>query len=218
MISTSCCSTGDQAPRRGRGPARSAAAPCLPARRCGARGLPQEKRPTPFHEMVPGGRGPRRRDAVDPRHLGRRRRSFCDLPGRQDAALLRRHGEGHPGSGGLYSATIDPWKCSGCLDASTSAAGRSGAREQDEALLDSLQTRFDFLSRPPDTPARSSTARSRRRRHQAPDARPRNYYATTGGHGACRGCGEVTAIRLVTTTNHAIQTSGGKVTPATWRA
>jgi pyruvate-ferredoxin/flavodoxin oxidoreductase len=32
-----------------------------------------------------------------------------------------------------------------------------------------------------------------------------NYYATTGGHGACRGCGEVTAIRLVTSMNHAIQ-------------
>jgi pyruvate-ferredoxin/flavodoxin oxidoreductase len=32
-----------------------------------------------------------------------------------------------------------------------------------------------------------------------------NYYATTGGHGACRGCGEVTAIRLVTSANHAIQ-------------
>ena len=31
-----------------------------------------------------------------------------------------------------------------------------------------------------------------------------NYYATTGGHGACRGCGEVTAIRLVTGANHAI--------------
>ena len=31
-----------------------------------------------------------------------------------------------------------------------------------------------------------------------------NYYATTGGHGACRGCGEVTAIRLVMATNHAI--------------
>ena len=30
-----------------------------------------------------------------------------------------------------------------------------------------------------------------------------NYYATTGGHGACRGCGEVTAIRLVMATNHA---------------
>ena len=32
-----------------------------------------------------------------------------------------------------------------------------------------------------------------------------NYYAITGGHGACRGCGEVTAIRMVTATNHAIQ-------------
>ncbi len=37
-----------------------------------------------------------------------------------------------------------------------------------------------------------------------------NYYATTGGHGACRGCGEVTAIRLVTSTNHAIQTKRRK--------
>ena len=31
-----------------------------------------------------------------------------------------------------------------------------------------------------------------------------NYYATTGGHGACRGCGEVTAIRLVMATSHAL--------------
>lgn len=31
-----------------------------------------------------------------------------------------------------------------------------------------------------------------------------NYYSTTGGHGGCRGCGEVTAIRLVMATNHAI--------------
>ena len=31
-----------------------------------------------------------------------------------------------------------------------------------------------------------------------------NYYATTGGHGACRGCGEVTAIRLVTSMSRAL--------------
>ena len=31
-----------------------------------------------------------------------------------------------------------------------------------------------------------------------------NFYATTGGHGACRGCGEVTAIRLVMATSHAL--------------
>ena len=31
-----------------------------------------------------------------------------------------------------------------------------------------------------------------------------NYYSTTGGHGGCRGCGEVTAIRQVMAANHAI--------------
>ncbi len=31
-----------------------------------------------------------------------------------------------------------------------------------------------------------------------------NYYAMTGGHGACRGCGEVTAIRLVVAANRAL--------------
>src|SRR3954464_5074163 len=30
------------------------------------------------------------------------------------------------------------------------------------------------------------------------------YYAMTGGHGACRGCGEVTAIRLVIAANRAL--------------
>ena len=68
-----------------------------------------------------------------------------------------------------------------------------------------MQARFEFLSRTPNTPARfvdgatepdGDTKRLMLDRH--------NYYATTGGHGACRGCGEVTAIRLVTGTNHAI--------------
>ncbi len=31
-----------------------------------------------------------------------------------------------------------------------------------------------------------------------------NFYATSGGHGGCRGCGEVTAIRLVMATSHAV--------------
>ena len=118
----------------------------------------------------------------------------------------------HPGSGGLYSATIDPWKCTGCLEC-VDVCGPHAlvARDQDEALLDTLQTRFDFLSRLPNTPARytegavddeGDTKRLMLDRN--------NYYATTGGHGACRGCGEVTAIRLVTSTNHAIHDSRRK--------
>ena len=41
-----------------------------------------------------------------------------------------------------------------------------------------------------------------------------NFYATTGGHGGCRGCGEVTAIRLVMSTSHAIGESAAASTCA----
>ncbi|HXZ17457.1 MAG TPA: thiamine pyrophosphate-dependent enzyme, partial [Roseiarcus sp.] len=112
----------------------------------------------------------------------------------------------HPGSGGLFSAVVDPWKCTGCLECVDICGPHAlVAREQDEALVETLQTRFDFLSRLPNTPSRFVEGAT------APDGDTKrlmldrdNYYATTGGHGACRGCGEVTAIRLVTATNHDI--------------
>ncbi len=112
-----------------------------------------------------------------------------------------------PGSGGLYSVAIDPWKCSGCLECIDVCGPHAlTERVQDEPLLETLQERFEFLSRLPNTPSRFVEGATR------PDGDTKrlmldrnNYYATTGGHGACRGCGEVTAIRLVTSANHAIQ-------------
>ena len=66
----------------------------------------------------------------------------------------------NPGSGGLFSATIDPWKCSGCLECIDVCGPHAlVAREQDEALLDTLQARFEFLSRLPNTPARFTEGR-----------------------------------------------------------
>ena len=105
-----------------------------------------------------------------------------------------------PGSGGLFSAAIDPWKCTGCLECVDVCGPHALVeREQDAALLETLQARFEFLSRTPNTPARFIEGAIK------PDGDTKrlmldrnNYYATTGGHGACRGCGEVTAIRLVT--------------------
>jgi pyruvate-ferredoxin/flavodoxin oxidoreductase len=111
-----------------------------------------------------------------------------------------------PGSGGLFSAAIDPWKCTGCLECIEVCGPHALVeRKQDAALLETLQARFEFLSRTPNTPARFYEGATN------PDGETKrlmldrnNYYATTGGHGACRGCGEVTAIRLVTSANHAI--------------
>ncbi|HEX5650160.1 MAG TPA: 2-oxoacid:acceptor oxidoreductase family protein [Steroidobacteraceae bacterium] len=113
-----------------------------------------------------------------------------------------------PGSGGLYSVAIDPWKCSGCLECvDVCGPGALEPQVQDDHVLDELQERFEFLSRTANTPPRFVQDAVR------PDGDIKrlmldraNYYATTGGHGACRGCGEVTAIRLVTSMNHAIQT------------
>lgn len=111
-----------------------------------------------------------------------------------------------PGSGGLFAATIDPWKCTGCLEC-VEICGPLAliARDQDPGLLTTLEERFEFLSETPNTPARFSEGAT----GPGGDLKKllldrENYYATTGGHGGCRGCGEVTAIRLVISSSHAL--------------
>ncbi|WP_213992888.1 2-oxoacid:acceptor oxidoreductase family protein [Sodalis sp. dw_96] len=108
--------------------------------------------------------------------------------------------------GGLFAAIVDPWKCTGCLECiSVCGPGALAERAQDAPLQQTLQARFEFMTALPKTPARFYADALK------PDGdikrmllEPGNYYATTGGHGGCRGCGEVTAIRLVVSANHAI--------------
>ena len=111
-----------------------------------------------------------------------------------------------PGSGGLFGVNIDPWKCTGCLECiSVCGPGALSALEQDAPLLSTLQNRFNFMSKTPNTPARfvdGAIETGGEIKRLLLDRS--NYYSTTGGHGGCRGCGEVTAIRLVMATNHAI--------------
>ena len=111
-----------------------------------------------------------------------------------------------PGTGGLYSANIDPWKCSGCLECvDVCGPGALSAQHQSSQAQAEMQHNFEFLSRMPNTAARFTEnaiqpGGDSKRLILDHD----NYYAMTGGHGACRGCGEVTAIRLLTATNRAI--------------
>jgi pyruvate-ferredoxin/flavodoxin oxidoreductase len=111
-----------------------------------------------------------------------------------------------PGSGGLFSATIDPWKCTGCLECTeVCGPGALTALEQDDTVLESLQARFELLTQMPNTPARfteGSMSKDGDLKRLLLDHD--NYFSTTGGHGACRGCGEVTAIRLVMSMSHAL--------------
>jgi pyruvate-ferredoxin/flavodoxin oxidoreductase len=108
------------------------------------------------------------------------------------------------GNGGLYSVGLDPWKCSGCLECTTVCGSNALVQQdQDQALLETLQARFEFLTQTANTPARFTENQSPANARRLILDRD-NYYAMTGGHGACRGCGEVTALRLVMAANHSI--------------
>ncbi|WP_291378781.1 2-oxoacid:acceptor oxidoreductase family protein [Demequina sp.] len=111
-----------------------------------------------------------------------------------------------PGTGGLFSAVVDPWKCTGCLQCvDVCGAGALTAVDQNADVLATLEERFEVMTKLPNTPKRFTEGST------SPDGDIKrmlldhtNYYATTGGHGACRGCGEVTAIRLVTSMSRAL--------------
>ena len=111
-----------------------------------------------------------------------------------------------PGTGALFSAVVDPWKCTGCLQC-VDVCGPHAlvAAEQDASLVDLLEQRFETMAALPNTPKRfvadAATPGGDVKRIVLDHA---NYYAMVGGHGGCRGCGEVTAIRLMTALSRAL--------------
>ncbi len=110
------------------------------------------------------------------------------------------------GTGALFAATVDPWKCTGCLECiEVCGPGALTPLDENADVLGTLQDRFEFMTELPNTPSRfleDSIGEGGDLKRLMLD-RP-NFYSTSGGHGACRGCGEVTAIRLVMATSHAL--------------
>ncbi|WP_028863764.1 2-oxoacid:acceptor oxidoreductase family protein [Psychromonas aquimarina] len=112
-----------------------------------------------------------------------------------------------PGSGGLFSVAVDPDKCSGCMEC-VEVCGPNALEKvrQSSELNTRMHQFFDTLAAMPSTPVRfieqaaQSSAEAKRLLLDR-----NNYYAMSSGHGACRGCGEVTALRLVTSINRALQ-------------
>ncbi|NJO54124.1 MAG: 4Fe-4S binding protein [Bacteroidales bacterium] len=162
-----------------------------------------------FHETVAqAAAGFDTDNATLKRNLGRLAEVLALFPVARTRPFFDNMEKDKPGSGGLFSAAIDPWKCSGCLECiDVCGPGALKERQQDAGLLDTLQARFEFLSHTANTPARFTEGALKDggdiKRIMLDRA---NYYSTTGGHGACRGCGEVTAIRLVMASNHAMHT------------
>ena len=112
-----------------------------------------------------------------------------------------------PGSGGLFSVTIDPSKCSGCMECVEVCGPNALSKTRQTTDLNTqMKQSFNALATMPNTASRFVEPATR----SDGDAKRLlldrdNYYAMSSGHGACRGCGEVTALRLVTSINHALQ-------------
>ncbi|MDR0848887.1 MAG: 2-oxoacid:acceptor oxidoreductase family protein [Propionibacteriaceae bacterium] len=111
-----------------------------------------------------------------------------------------------PGSGALYSVVIDPWKCTGCLQCvDVCGPGALTPAVQNDEREAALEATFEALTDLPNSPSRFTATAA------APGGDAKrvlmdraNYYALAGGHGACKGCGEVTATHLVTALSQAI--------------
>jgi pyruvate-ferredoxin/flavodoxin oxidoreductase len=104
------------------------------------------------------------------------------------------------GTGAMYSVVVDPWKCTGCLQCvDVCGPGALAPAPQNDLLVAGMEATFARFTKMPNTPARFTAGAA------APGGDAKrilmdhdNYFALTGGHGACRGCGEVTATHLLT--------------------
>jgi pyruvate-ferredoxin/flavodoxin oxidoreductase len=165
------------------------------------------KQTPPFHELVAaaaaglGGDNP-----TLTANLGKLVEVLAGYPVARTRPFFDAMENTHPGTGGLFAATVDPWKCTGCLECVDVCGPHAlTSIDQDATVLETLQDRFEFMSATPNTPERvfegADTPEGDIKRLMLDHD---NFYATTGGHGGCRGCGEVTAIRLVMSTSHAL--------------
>ncbi len=164
----------------------------------------------PFHEIVAGAASELVPDASPLREkIGSLIHQLAVYPVAKTKPFFNAFEKAGQGGGGLFAVNIDPWKCTGCLECvEVCGPGALVEQQQDDAMLEAMQARFEFFSRTPNTPERFlSDALQQDGETKRLMLDRKNYYATIGGHGACRGCGEVTAIRLVLGLNRGIQDS-----------
>ncbi|GAB1233352.1 hypothetical protein UT4_18190 [Ferrigenium sp. UT4] len=109
-----------------------------------------------------------------------------------------------PGSGGLFSITINPYTCKGCavcVDVCDDNALRMVTQSADSVAT--LRRDWDFWQDLPTTPAQYNRIDDLNEKIGALDTLlldKNNYNSMSSGDGACLGCGEKTAIHLFTST------------------
>ncbi|MDR2453822.1 MAG: 2-oxoacid:acceptor oxidoreductase family protein [Bifidobacteriaceae bacterium] len=145
-------------------------------------------------------------DRAVERRLDRIVQAVADFPVARTKPFFEAAEAAEPGAGTLFSAVVDPWKCTGCLQCvDVCGPGALTSQDQDASLAELLASRFERLAALPPTSKQLIAGAAE------PDGDSKRllldrdyYYAMVGGHGACRGCGEVTALRLLLALSHAL--------------
>jgi pyruvate-ferredoxin/flavodoxin oxidoreductase len=112
------------------------------------------------------------------------------------------------GTGGLLSITVNPEACKGCnVCVDVCADGALITVKQDDDIVQSLRDNWKFWQTLPDT---DDSFINIRNLDEGIGVLPslllkkKNYLSMAGGDGACMGCGEKTAVHLVTATIEAL--------------
>ena len=109
-----------------------------------------------------------------------------------------------PGSGGLFSITVNPYTCKGCaLCVQVCDDGALKMVTQTEASTEQLRRDWKFWLDLPNTPKEYGRIDDLDEKIGALETLlldKRNYHSLACGDGACLGCGEKTAIHLFTST------------------
>ena len=112
------------------------------------------------------------------------------------------------GSGGLLSITINPEACKGCnICVEVCPESALVTVKQDEAIVDRLRRNWEFWETLPDTADRYINIRDLEEGIGVLPSlllKKETYRSMVGGDGACMGCGEKTAVHLITSTIEAL--------------
>ncbi|HSM62144.1 MAG TPA: 2-oxoacid:acceptor oxidoreductase family protein, partial [Longimicrobiales bacterium] len=111
-------------------------------------------------------------------------------------------------AGGLLAVTVNPEACKGCnICVDVCPEGALVTVQQDEDIVDRLRRNWTFWERLPDTADRYVNVRDIDEGIGVLSSlllKKDNYRSMAGGDGACMGCGEKTAVHLVTSTVEAL--------------
>ncbi len=137
----------------------------------------------PFHEAVAeAAAGIEAGNAITKRNLGLLSEVLAMFPVAKTRPFFDAMEKDKPGSGGLFSAAVDPWKCSGCLECiEVCGPGALKPLQQDAALLEIAAgpLRIPVEDAEHAEPLHRQRARGQWR-HQAADARPRQLLRHDG--------------------------------------